>query len=178
LKALKDTLIDIEDAAILKDSKLPELVYQVFITFSRPVYLIFDQFEELFTIASNNKEERESFFKTIQELQKQNLPCKIIIIIREEFLGELYEYEKFVPNLFDFRLRIEPMTVTKLKQVTTHTLESFKVKVSQDNLIDTITQNLLDGKISTQLAFYRYISTDFGKKQNMIISESPFQTQQ
>ncbi|MFY7827976.1 MAG: ATP-binding protein [Flectobacillus sp.] len=153
LKALKDTLIDIEDAAILDAYKLPELVYQVFITFSRPVYLIFDQFEELFTIASNNKEERESFFKTIQELQKQNLPCKIIIIIREEFLGELYEYEKFVPNLFDFRLRIEPMTVAKLKQVTTHTLDSFDVKVSQDNLIDTITQNLLDGKISSQLAF-------------------------
>lgn len=153
LKALKDTLIDVEDSAILDAYTLPELVYQVFITFSRPVYLIFDQFEELFTITSDNKEERESFFKTIQELQKQNLPCKIIIIIREEFLGELYEYEKFVPNLFDFRLRIEPMTVTNLQKVTTRTLESFDVKVSNANLIDTITQNLLDGKISSQLAF-------------------------
>ena len=31
-EALKDTLIDIEDAAILDAYKLPELVYQVFIT--------------------------------------------------------------------------------------------------------------------------------------------------
>jgi AAA+ ATPase superfamily predicted ATPase len=85
LKALKDTLIDIEDAAILKDSKLPELVYQVFITFSRPVYLIFDQFEELFTIASNNKEERESFLKLFKSYRNKTFLVKSSSLFGKSF---------------------------------------------------------------------------------------------
>ncbi len=155
LNALKNTMIPFESMDVLNAYTLDELVRQVFITFSRPVYLIFDQFEEIFTISSDNEKERETFFKAIQDLQKQILPCKIIIIIREEFLGQLYEYERFVPNLFDFRLRVEPMTATKLQQVTTHTLKSFDVKVSQANIIENITKNLLEGKISSQLTFFQ-----------------------
>ena len=81
-----------------------------------PVYLVFDQFEELFTLG-HDEEERRQFFKTIQSLLDANLPCKIILSMREEYIGHLYDYEPLAPALFDKRFRVEPMkdaTVTRV----------------------------------------------------------------
>ncbi len=80
-----------------------------------PVYLVFDQFEELFTLG--NHEERVQFFQSIKNLLDANLPCKIILSMREEYIGHLYDYEPLVPTLFDKRFRVEPMkdaTVTEV----------------------------------------------------------------
>lgn len=80
-----------------------------------PVYLVFDQFEELFTLG--NHDERVLFFQSLQTLLDANLPCKIILSMREEYIGHLYDYEPLVPTLFDKRFRMEPMkdaTVTEV----------------------------------------------------------------
>ncbi len=81
-----------------------------------PVYLVFDQFEELFTLGKE-EQERKQFFQSIQTLLNANLPCKIIFSMREEYIGHLYDYEPLVPSLFDKRFRLEPMkdaTVTEV----------------------------------------------------------------
>jgi AAA+ ATPase superfamily predicted ATPase len=51
----------------------------------RPVYLIFDQFEELFILGS--KAEQELFLKTVQDILQSEQPVKLIFSIREEYLG-------------------------------------------------------------------------------------------
>lgn len=80
-----------------------------------PIYLIFDQFEELYTLG--NAKEQKQFNQTIEELVQIPLPLKIIIVMREEYLARLYELEKRVPQLRNKKLRIEPMDLPKVQQV-------------------------------------------------------------
>lgn len=81
----------------------------------RPVYLIFDQFEELFILGSIK--EQELFIKTVHEILQSQQPVKLIFSIREEYLGHLFEFERAVPQLMRKKLRIEPMNLEKVKQV-------------------------------------------------------------
>jgi formylglycine-generating enzyme required for sulfatase activity len=72
-----------------------------------PIHLVFDQFEEVFTLGQDA--ERKAFFEDLQLLLSANLPCKILLSMREEYIGYLYDYEALVPNLFEKRFRVEPM---------------------------------------------------------------------
>jgi len=81
----------------------------------RPIYLIFDQFEELYTLGS--REEQREFFGHIRAILAAKQPVKIIVSMREEYLGFLDEFEKEVPQLLDKKLRIEPMGITKVSEV-------------------------------------------------------------
>ncbi|SRX74498.1 ATP-binding protein [Aequorivita antarctica] len=81
----------------------------------RPVYLIFDQFEELFILGSAS--EQELFIQTVKDILQSEQPVKMIFAIREEYLGHLFEFERAVPQLLQKKLRIEPMNLEKVKQV-------------------------------------------------------------
>jgi hypothetical protein len=81
----------------------------------RPVYLIFDQFEEVFILGSIK--EQELFIKTVVDILQSEQPVKLIFSIREEYLGHLFEFERAVPQLLRKKLRIEPMNLEKVKQV-------------------------------------------------------------
>ncbi len=81
----------------------------------RPIYLIFDQFEELFVIG--DKTEQEEFINTVQEILRLDQPVKMIFSMREEYLGNLFEFEKSVPQLMRKKLRVEPMSIDKVREV-------------------------------------------------------------
>lgn len=86
---------------------LPQVIHEIFETRWIPVYLVFDQFEEIFTLGTS--EERKVFFQDLQQLLTVNLPCKVILSMREEYIGHLYDYEPQVPALFEKRFRVESM---------------------------------------------------------------------
>jgi hypothetical protein len=81
----------------------------------KPVYLIFDQFEELFILGS--KDEQDEFIASVVQILQVEQPVKMIFSIREEYLGNLSEFEKAVPQLFRKKLRVEPMNCNKVRQV-------------------------------------------------------------
>ncbi|WP_425638142.1 ATP-binding protein [Algoriphagus yeomjeoni] len=81
----------------------------------RPVYLIFDQFEELFILGSLS--EQQIFIETIQGILQSGQPVKLIFSIREEYLGYLFDIERAIPQLLRKKLRVEPMNLEKVKQV-------------------------------------------------------------
>lgn len=87
-----------------------------------PIYLIFDQFEELFVLGKDAREQ-QAFFQFIQELLDTNVSCKVILSMREEFLAELWVFEQEVPSLFDHRFRVERMRRGQLQQVVDGTLQ-------------------------------------------------------
>jgi hypothetical protein len=87
----------------------------IYLKHFRPIYLIFDQFEELFILGS--KQEQAQFIATVQEILKVEQPVKLIFSIREEYLGSLYEFERAVPELFRKKLRIDPMNLGSVKNV-------------------------------------------------------------
>lgn len=81
----------------------------------KPIYLIFDQFEELYILGS--KAEQRQFIQSVGEILQVDQPVKIIISIREEYLGHLYEFERAVPSLLRKKLRVEPMNLDKVRTV-------------------------------------------------------------
>lgn len=88
----------------------------------KPVYLLLDQFEELLILGGTA--EKETFFKQLQSLLETSIPCCILLILREEFIGHLSEYEEIVPALFQNRYRVEKMNKGKVEEVILETLNA------------------------------------------------------
>jgi hypothetical protein len=117
----------------------------------KPIYLMFDQFEELFILGT--KEEQSLFYKNLKNiLDTEGLPVKVIIIIREEWIAYLNEFEKVIPYLFDNRLRVEQMSYDTLCEVVEGTLLHAGVQVIDwKNVIDGILDNIRDKKSGIEL---------------------------
>ncbi len=98
-----------------KATSLQQLIKSVYLNNFKPIYLIFDQFEELYILG--NKDEQKKFIDSIKEILHAGQPVKVIISIREEYLGHLFEFEKEVPQLLHKKLRVEPMGLDKVKTV-------------------------------------------------------------
>ena len=129
---------------------LPEQVSLLFRNYLRPVYLIFDQFEELFILGK--KEEQLAFARSIRALLDAQLPCKILMVMREEFIGQLYYLEKEIPGIYDFRLRVEPMGLKKVQEVISGSLQHFQVRVPDaERNIERMYNNISVGKSGVQL---------------------------
>ena len=90
-------------------------IRNVYLNNFKPIYLIFDQFEELYILG--NRDEQDKFILAIKELLTLEQPVKLIISIREEYLGYLYDFERAVPQLLRKKLRVEPMNIDKVTDV-------------------------------------------------------------
>ena len=108
------------------DSPVIQCLRKIYNYHLKPVYLIFDQFEELFILGA--EDEQQQFYQTISDILKGEPYCRIIIIIREETLAQLYDFEKVLPRLFDNRLRVEPMSRHKAAGVVQSSCEKFNIK--------------------------------------------------
>jgi hypothetical protein len=134
-------------------SSLPEVITALFDDYLRPVYLIFDQFEELFILGK--PEEQAAFAANLRLLTERKLPCRVILVIREEYLGQLYPLEKEIPTLFDYRLRIEPMNNARVLEVLEKSFQCFNIALEEpaDALRQGIIDNVSDGKSGIQLPY-------------------------
>lgn len=131
---------------------LKDLVSLLFRLYLRPVYLIFDQFEELFIIGS--PEEQQAFAQGVRSLLEAELPCKIILVMREEFIGQLYYLETEIPSIYDFRLRVEPMGMKKVQEVITGSLQHFQVQLEDPaQNLQGMYNNISVGKSGVQLPY-------------------------
>lgn len=91
----------------LASLSLEEQLQSLYLQHFRTIYLIFDQFEELFI--EGDEAEQLQFYQDIRDLLQSEQHAKVLIIMREEWLGHLNTFERMVPTLFDNRLRIERM---------------------------------------------------------------------
>lgn len=94
-----------------KSKTLREKIKILFTWSCRPIFLILDQFEEIFTLSKERDKEVKDFFDALIELDlfNEDLFCKIVIICREEYLAHFYNSEKKVPFVFEHRFRLEKM---------------------------------------------------------------------
>lgn len=151
-------------SSLPEDTPIPEHIIRIYNTYYRPVYLFFDQFEEIFTLAERDSNGKvildqdgklasvKELLSTIQQLAT-TLPCKVVFSFREEFLGQLYNYEQYLPTLFDFRLRVEPMNAARIDEVLQGSFKHFKITCDPPEVAKTIANNLLEGKATSQLAY-------------------------
>lgn len=133
------------------DPSLPlrKKIRSLYLDHFKPIYLIFDQFEELFILGE--KEEHLTFFEEIRDLLLAGLQCKIIISMREEYIAYLHDYEAIIPSLFDNRMRIERMNTVNLQKVINGSADVFDIEITP-NATDLIIKSIQDKKKEVELA--------------------------
>ncbi|HEX2533041.1 MAG TPA: AAA family ATPase [Chitinophagaceae bacterium] len=134
----------------------------------RPVYLIFDQFEELLILGE--QEEKDAFIGNLQSilLGEETKSCNLLFIMREEYFAALDIFEQKIPGFSDRRLRVETMRPKKVKEVILRSCEKFNIKLEapEENAQQII--DILKGKTGISLPYLQvYLDQlwkhDFGK---------------
>lgn len=140
-----------KDAATI--TALPDQITYLFRYYLRPIYLIFDQFEELFILGT--EKEQQILAETLVKLTQMEAACRVILIVREEFIGQLYNLEKQLPRLFDFRLRVEPMGYSKVTEVVEKSCQNYNISLEEPIQQSTkaIYDNISGGKSGIQLPY-------------------------
>ncbi len=137
---------------IPENASITKAIESLFLDYFKPIYLIFDQFEELYLLGT--ADEREQFITTISELLQAELSCKVIIVMREEFIAQLYDFEKVVPQLFDRRLRVEPMSFANVRKVIEGSTERFNIQLKEgEETMAEIIDSVSDGRSGVQLSY-------------------------
>ncbi len=136
---------------MLKD--YPSTIQRIFALYLRPIYLIFDQFEELFILGS--PEERKQFIDNIETILSARIACRILFVLREEYLPYLYEFELTIPFLMDSRLRVEPMNNVRVKEVMQSSFSKFNIQVQGDSeqQMQIMIDNISGEKTGIQLPY-------------------------
>lgn len=151
LRSLDDEL---QRHAVMKPAQgttVGNRIRSLYLDYFKPIYLIFDQFEEIFI--SGKKEEQDAFFGVIWEILKEGLQCKIVLSMREEYIAHLSDFERVVPSLFENRFRIEKMSTRHVEEVIRGTADAFKIPLSEPEvLVSKMVQNLRDRKEGIELA--------------------------
>ena len=123
-----------------KDSMV-EKIKNLYIDYFKPIYLIFDQFEELFI--EGRRKEQEVFYEEVRVLLSSNLQCKIILSMREEWLAHLSRFEDIIPDLFNNRQRLEPMSELNIRRVIKGTVVAFDIEmIDVEQMITGIISNV------------------------------------
>ena len=117
-----------------------------------PTVVIFDQFEEIFTLYPEHWEERECFFKQVRDALRKDPLLRVVFSMREDFIAELDPYTSLLPEKLRTRFRMEALrektalgAVTEpLKRVQSNGHRQFAPGVAE-----TLVHNLLDIKVRT-----------------------------
>jgi hypothetical protein len=107
IESLEDAINKQAISPLKKGLTITEKLQSVYLDHFKPVYLVFDQFEELFIFGS--AEEKKEFINLLNELVRSKTQCRIILVIREEFLAGITEFEEKIPEIFSNRFRVEKM---------------------------------------------------------------------
>lgn len=113
--------------------KIYATLKEINLRYLRPVYLIFDQFEELLIMGTER--EKATFISIVDRiLSSSELQfCNLLFIMREEFFAGLSEFEKEIPDFCDRRLRIEPMNAKNVEDVIMRSCKKFNITLEQGN---------------------------------------------
>ncbi len=132
------------------EKQLLKDLQSLYLDYFKPIYLIFDQFEELFIFGE--KEEWEKFISGIKEVVDSDLPVKAIFVIRGEYLQYLSEFETSLPEFLENRFRIEKMTRHNAKLCITGPCAKSAIVV-EDNFPENLLGRLSPEKTEIELTF-------------------------
>jgi hypothetical protein len=145
--------------------------------FHSTLVLVLDQFEELYVQSS--PELRAQFRDELaQVIQARDLPVKLVLSLREEWLAALGEFESAVPNLYDARFRLTPLDREAARAAIEKPVVPFGIRFEAtlvDRLLDdlgggtmlplpvqlvcdTLYSNLLEGQREITLAAYQSLN--------------------
>ncbi len=132
-----------------KNITVPKLLKSIYLDHFKPIFLVFDQFEELFIFGE--REEWEKFINTVREVLDSDLQVRFIFIVRGEYLEYLTDFEQVLPEIFGNRIRIEKMTRTNAINCITGPCRSAGIEVEEnfpDNLLTKLSPNKTDVELT------------------------------
>ena len=74
--------------------------------FSAPRLIIFDQFEELFTLYEQHWKQRADFFHQVAEALEEDPVLRVLFVLREDYLAKLDPYVSLLPEQLRARYRL------------------------------------------------------------------------
>jgi WD40 repeat protein len=128
-ESLKRTLRHIAITPLKEKNTLAQDIKSVYLDYFKPVYLLFDQFEELFIFGDDA--EIEEFVESLKNCLDAKISCKFIFVIRGEYLEHISRFEDKIPEFFNNRMRIERMTRRNAERVITEPCRLFDIEVSE-----------------------------------------------
>lgn len=131
-------------------SKLKSLYLDHF----KPVYLIFDQFEEIFIFG--NREERKEFISEVKKIIDSDIQCRLLFVMREEYLAGAIEFEREIPAFLTNRIRIEKMTWHNARKVIEEPCKVYGIAV-EEGLSEKILQKLSPETTEVELTYLQVL---------------------
>jgi hypothetical protein len=129
-QSIPATLTPLAITPIRKAKSMADYIHSVYLDYFKPVYLIFDQFEELFIFG--REEEIQQFILSVRECLERELTCRFIFVIRGEYLENIALFEEEIPQFFENRMHIERMTRNNALRVITESCRAFGIQYSAD----------------------------------------------
>ena len=150
--SMKMALMGKAMSPIDRKASIPEILESILLDYLKPSYIVFDQLEELFI--SGSKEEQKQFFKIIKEIMDRKLSCKIVFVLREEYIGRLQMFKNIIPNIFAKRFRVDIMSFTTIHHVIKETCKYHDIDlVDEEDTITQIIENITVKNSGMQLAY-------------------------
>jgi hypothetical protein len=125
-------------------------VLSLYLDYYKPVYFIFDQFEELFIFG--DKEERRAFIHIVKSLIESDLQCRMIFVMREEYMAGITEFEKFIPTIFLNRVRIEKMSHRNALEAIKGPCKVFNINL-EEGFAESLLEKLSPGSEDVELTY-------------------------
>lgn len=151
------------------DTDFGQAIENLFSERYQPVYLLFDQFEEL--LISGHEKEKRDFFTRLNRLIRYKVPCRVLLIMREEFIGHLSEFEPLCPSLFQYRFRLEKMRRKAVQGILFEMLEAprYRAAFTVENsrtLAELILSKLPDQQQEIELAYVQVFLSELWERAN------------
>jgi len=138
--AYNNFISEIKKYSGINNDNPAEILEDIFYTYSKPVALIFDQFEEVFILS--DEKERKQLITGLDEILRSRLKINIILVIREEYFANLTEFESVIPGLYTNRVRIERMNRFSAKEAIVKPCLACDVRIEK-GLAEKIIDQLL-----------------------------------
>jgi WD40 repeat protein len=125
-------------------------VRSLYLDHYKPVFFIFDQFEELFIFG--DKEERRTFISIVKSLTESDLQCRMIFVMREEYMAGITEFEKYIPTIFSNRVRIEKMSHMNALDAIKGPCKAFNISL-EEGFAESLLEKLSPGETDVELTY-------------------------
>jgi len=117
--------------------------------------LILDQFEDLFTQYPHDEQGKIAFFCTLGTLLEHNPNLRLLLAMREEYLGELDHYRKYIPGRLRTTFRLELLRKEEAAEAIQLTAATHPLKVELHpeeiaTLVDNLSQVVLRSSAAEQ----------------------------